>query len=356
MPITQDTETCLNFSSDYLEGAHPAILEKLAQTNLDQTSGYGTDPYCASAARKILEACGAPDGEVYFLAGGTQANAVVIDALLAPYQGVLCAASGHISVHEAGAIESNGHKVLALPQQDGKITAAALEEAARSYHEDANRDHMVMPGLVYLSQPTEYGTLYSLEELTAISRVCRAYGMKLYIDGARLAYALASPANDVTLPDLARLCDVFYIGGTKCGALIGEAVVIAHRGLIPHFFSLIKQHGALLAKGRLLGIQFDVLFTDSLYQRIGENAIRSARRLSEILTGCGLPLASDSPTNQVFVTLDDALLQRLEKRVGVSFWEKPDEHHTTVRLAASWATRPEAVEALQGVLEEIMEP
>jgi len=341
----------LDFSCDYMEGAHPLILEKLAETNLVQQTGYGYDSYCKSAEEKILKACGVPEGEVFFLTGGTQANAVVIDALLASYQGVLCAESGHISVHEAGAIESNGHKVMALPHKNGKISAATVEEAAASYHEDGNRDHMVMPGMVYISQPTEYGTLYSLNELSAISQVCRKYGMYLYVDGARLAYALASPENDVTLKDLARLCDIFYIGGTKCGALLGEAVVIPKKGMIPHFFSIIKQHGALLAKGRLLGIQFDVLYADDLYLHIGEDAISYARRIQDALINAGLSVPFNSPTNQVFVTLEDSLKEKLEKNIGFSFWEKPDENHTTVRLATSWATREEAVEEFERLLK-----
>jgi len=343
----------LDFSCDYMEGAHPRILERLAETNMEQLAGYGFDPYCVSAREKILCACGVPDGEVYFLTGGTQANAVMIDALLASYQGVLCAESGHISVHEAGAIESNGHKVLALPHRNGKISAADVRAAAAAWHEDGNRDHMVMPGMVYISQPTEYGTLYSIEELTAIRDICHEYGMYLYVDGARLAYALASPANDVTLKDLAALCDAFYIGGTKCGALIGEAVVIPRRGLIPHFFSIIKQHGALLAKGRLIGIQFDVLFEDDLYLHIGETAVACAQRLQEVLGATGMSLPFHSPTNQVFVTLEDSVKAQLEERLGFSFWEKPDANHTTVRLATSWATRPEAVEQLELLLKRL---
>ena len=256
----------LSFSCDYLEGAHPAILQRLCETNFAQTAGYGTDEYCESAREKIRAACGAPNAEIHFLVGGTQTNATVIDALLRSYEGVIAADTGHISVHEAGAIEFGGHKVLTLPQENGKITASQIRALLDQYEDDANRDHTVMPGMVYLSQPTEYGTLYSKKELAAISALCREKRLPLYIDGARLAYALACPENDVTLRDLAALCDIFYIGGTKCGALLGEAVVIPQPGLIPHFFTIIKQHGALLAKGRLLGIQFDTLFTDGLYE------------------------------------------------------------------------------------------
>lgn len=240
----------LSFSCDYLEGAHPAILQRLCETNFAQTAGYGTDEYCESAREKIRAACGAPNAEIHFLVGGTQTNATVIDALLRSYEGVIAADTGHISVHEAGAIEFGGHKVLTLPQENGKITASQIRALLDQYEDDANRDHTVMPGMVYLSQPTEYGTLYSKKELAAISALCREKRLPLYIDGARLAYALACPENDVTLRDLAALCDIFYIGGTKCGALLGEAVVIPQPGLIPHFFTIIKQHGALLAKGR----------------------------------------------------------------------------------------------------------
>lgn len=245
----------LFFACDYMEGAHPAIMQRLMGTNLVKTAGYGLDEYCDGAKEKIRSACGAPDAEVHFLVGGTQTNATVIDALLKSYQGVIAAETGHISTHEAGAIEFGGHKVMTLPHHNGKIDAAHVRTMLEDYYNDGNHDHMVMPGMVYVSHPTEYGTLYSRAELEEISNVCRKYHIPLYLDGARLAYALACPQNDITLKDLASLCDVFYIGGTKCGALFGEAVVIPRPGLIPHFFTIIKQHGALLAKGRLLGIQ-----------------------------------------------------------------------------------------------------
>ena len=343
----------LSFSCDYLEGAHPAILQRLCETNFAQTAGYGTDEYCASAREKIRAACGAPNAEIHFLVGGTRTNATVIDALLRSYEGVIAADTGHISVHEAGAIEFGGHKVLTLPQENGKITASQIRALLDQYEDDANRDHTVMPGMVYLSQPTEYGTLYSLEELTAISEVCHSFNLPLYVDGARLAYALACPDNDVTLPDLARLCDAFYIGGTKCGCLFGEAVVIPDPKLIPHFFTIIKQHGALLAKGRLLGIQFDTLFTDGLYTRIGEPAIRAAARIRSMLTSHGFRLAFDAPTNQIFVILENEIMARLAQDLEFSFWEKYDEHHTVVRLATSWATTDEQVARLGGLLDRI---
>lgn len=340
----------LNFASDYMEGAHPAIMQRLLETNLMKTAGYGADEFSEAAREKIRAACEAPEAEVFFLVGGTQTNAVVIDAVLRSYQGVIAAESGHISVHEAGAVELGGHKVLTLPQQDGKLSAAAILGCVREFEQDANRAHMVMPGMVYLSQPTEYGTLYTREELEAISQVCRAHHMPLYVDGARLAYALACPANDVTLADLARLCDAFYIGGTKCGALFGEAVVFPKPGLVPHFFTIVKQHGALLAKGRIAGIQFDTLFTDGLYGQIGRSALRAADRIRAVLRERGYELAFQAPTNQIFVTLDETRLAALSEKVEMGFWEKTGENRTVMRIATSWATTDEDVQALAELL------
>lgn len=336
----------LAFASDYMEGAHPAILKKLAETNLIKSAGYGLDEYSEAAREKIRKACNAPEAEVYFLVGGTQTNATVIDALLASYQGVIAAETGHVSSHEAGAIEAGGHKVLTIPQTDGKISAEKVEEVLNTFKEDGNRDHMVMPGMVYISQPTEYGTLYSRQELEALSKVCRRNGIPLYLDGARLAYALACPANDVTLEDIAAYCDAFYIGGTKCGALFGEAVVFPKPGLIPHFFTIVKQHGALLAKGRILGIQFDVLFENDLYEHIGEPAIAAADKIREGLKENGIELYLDAPTNQVFCVLDNAFMEKLAQKVEFSFWEKKDETHTVIRFATSWATTMEDVDEL----------
>ena len=279
----ENTESRLYFASDYMEGAHPAIMKKLMETNLEKTVGYGQDPYTEDAKEKIRKACNAPEADVFLLVGGTQTNATVIDALLKSYQGVVAADTGHIATHESGAIEFGGHKVLTVPQKDGKISAQQIEKLVKDFYDDANYEHMVMPGMVYISQPTEYGTLYSREELAALSKVCRENHLPLYVDGARLAYALASPENDVTLTDLAELSDVFYIGGTKCGALFGEAVVIPQKGRIPHFFTIIKQHGALLAKGRIAGIQFGELFTDGLYLRIGKPAMEAADQIKDAL-------------------------------------------------------------------------
>lgn len=342
----------LSFSSDYMEGAHPEILRRLLETNMEKTNGYGLDPYSESAKEKIRAACNCPDAEVNFLVGGTQTNATVIDALLRSYQGVLAPESGHINTHEAGAIEFGGHKVLTLRQKNGKITAEQIREALDAYNNDANHDHMVLPGMVYISQPTEYGTIYSLDELRNISKVCRENRIPLYVDGARLAYALACPENDVTLRDLAELCDVFYIGGTKCGALFGEAVVIPRPGTIPHFFTIIKQHGALLAKGRLLGLQFDTLFTDGLYEKIGQIAIDSATRIRSALRDNGYQIYTETPTNQIFVLIDDDLMQRLSEKVNFGFWEKYDENHTVIRFATSWATAEEDVNQLIMLLSE----
>lgn len=299
---------------------------------------------------KIREACKAPDAEIFFLVGGTQTNATVIDAMLKSYQGVIAASTGHISVHEAGAIDFGGHKVLTLPHHNGKISASQIKALLEQYQNDANHDHMVMPGMVYLSHPTEYGTLYSREELIEISSLCHSHQIPLYLDGARLAYALACPQNDLTLADLAALCDVFYIGGTKCGALFGEAVVIPKAGTIPHFFTIIKQHDALLAKGRLLGLQFDTLFTDHLYEKIGLPAIQAADRIRQILSQNGYAICFDSPTNQVFCVIENAAMERLAKQVEFGFWEAYDDTHTIIRFATSWATRPEDAEALSYIL------
>ena len=339
----------LYFENDYCEGAHEAILQKLTETNLVKTSGYGTDPYCASAREKIRAACACPEADVQFISGGTQANAVVIAALLPRCAGVLCAATGHINGHEAGAIEYTGHKVIGLPHRDGKLDAAVLQDWLQTFYADGNHEHMVFPGMVYLSHPTEYGTLYTLAELEALAQICRAYRLPLFVDGARLGYGLAVPGADVTLEALARLTDVFYIGGTKVGALCGEAVVFPH-GAPPHFMTMVKQQGALLAKGRLLGIQFDVLFTDGLYLRLGRHAIETAALLKEALAEKGYQFFLDSPTNQIFVVLPNAQLAALEGKAKFGFWEKYDDTHTVVRIATSWATDPAEVRQLIALL------
>ena len=342
--------TNLSFACDYMEGCHPAILEKLIKTNLIKTPGYGLDDYTRSACEKIKSACRKPEAQVFLLTGGTQTNATVISAILKSYQGVVSASTGHIATHEAGAVEACGHKVLTLPSHNGKIDAAELSRFLVDYDQDANHDHIVMPGMVYISHPTEYGTLYSHSELEEISRICRQHHIPLYLDGARLAYALACPQNDLSLQDLAALCDVFYIGGTKCGALFGEAVVITVPGLIPHFFTIIKQHGALLAKGRLLGIQFDTLFTNHLYEHIGKSAISAADQIRDMLKSNGFQLCYDSPTNQIFCIIDNSVMDRLLSQVECSFWEKYDDSHTVIRFVTSWATTQEDVQRLGTVL------
>jgi threonine aldolase len=340
----------LYFESDYMEGAHPAIMQRLMETNLEPLSGYGVDHYCESAKEKILAACQCPQGQVFFLVGGTQTNRTVIDTMLAPYEGVLAAQTGHIATHEGGAIEAGGHKVLPLPQYQGKLSANDLARWLDTFYGDANHEHMVFPGMVYISHPTEYGTLYTKQELEALSRLCRARHIPLFLDGARLGYGLASRDTDVTLQDIARLCDVFYIGGTKVGALCGEAVVFTQGNMPPHFVGQAKQHGALLAKGRLLGIQFDTLFTDDLYMTISRHAIDQAMALRDIFRAKGYTLYLDSPTNQQFVVLENSQMERLKSQVAFGFWEALDHDHTVVRFATSWATRPEDVQALEALL------
>ena len=340
----------LCFASDYMEGAHPEILRRLLETNLEKTAGYGLDEYSESARAKIRAACAAPKAEIHFLAGGTQANAVVIGALLRPWQGVIAAETGHIAAHEAGAIECSGHKVLPIRQHHGKIAAADVRRCVDDWRRDGNRDHIVMPGMVYLSQPTEYGTLYSLAELEDISRACREAGIPLYLDGARLACALGCPANDATLPDIARLCDAFYIGGTKCGALFGEAVVFPKPGTAPHFFTVTKQRGALLAKGRIAGVQFDALFTDGLYAEAGRSAVAAADRIRAALAEKGYRQAVPSPTNQIFLSLDPDQAAALSQKVEMSFWENAPDGRVVMRIATSWATTPADVDALIAAL------
>lgn len=335
----------ISFENDYIQGAHPEVLKRLTETNLEPLSGYGTDPYCESAREKIRRECGCPEAEIHFLVGGTQTNAVVIDAMLKGYEGVVAADTGHVAVHEAGAVEYTGHKVLTIPHHSGKIDPGELKEYLEGFYQDANHEHMVFPGMVYLSHPTELGTLYSRKELEEISQICREYEIPLFLDGARLGYGLMSSDTDVTLQDVAQLCDVFYIGGTKVGALCGEAVVFPEKAP-RHFLTSVKQHGALLAKGRLLGIQFDTLFTDNLYFDISRHAIERAEELKRVLQEKGCTFAWESPTNQQFVILEDSTVRRLKEHVVFSFWEKADDTHTVVRFVTSWATRKEEIEEL----------
>ena len=335
----------ISFENDYIQGAHPEVLKRLTETNLEPLSGYGTDPYCESAREKIRRECGCPEAEIHFLVGGTQTNAVVIDAMLNGYEGVVAADTGHVAVHEAGAVEYTGHKVLTIPHHTGKIDPGELRAYLEGFYQDANHEHMVFPGMVYLSHPTELGTLYSRKELEEISRICRKYEIPLFLDGARLGYGLMSSDTDVTLQDVAQLCDVFYIGGTKVGALCGEAVVFPKKAP-RHFLTAVKQHGALLAKGRLLGIQFDALFTDNLYFDISRHAIEMAEELKRVLREKGCTFAWESPTNQQFVVLEDSAVENLKEHVVFSFWEKADETHTVMRFVTSWATRKEEIEEL----------
>ena len=330
----------ISFENDYNTGAHPGILARLMETNLEPLTGYGADHYCESAKNKIREACGCPDAEIEFLVGGTQTNAAVISTMLKDYEGVVAATTGHVNVHEAGAIEYTGHKVL----------AEDLRNYIAGFYADETYEHMVFPGMVYISHPTEYGTLYTKAELEALAEVCRSSHIPLFLDGARLGYGLESRQTDVTLQDIARLCDVFYIGGTKVGALCGEAVVFTKQNRPPHFINSIKKRGALLAKGRLLGIQFDTLFTDDLYFEISRHAIDMAEELKKVLEGRQIEFYLKSPTNQQFVILENERIRKLKKEVMFSFWEKYDETHTVIRFVTSWATTKEDLAALDQAL------
>ena len=334
------------FNSDYTEGAHPRLMERLMETNLEQTVGYGEDVYCEEARAAIRKVCEAPDVDVQFLVGGTQTNLTVISAALRSYQGVICANTGHINVHETGAIEATGHKVLALPGTDGKITAEQVKETYDLHWRDESREHIVQPKMVYISHPTELGTLYTKAELQALHDVCKECGLYLFLDGARMGYGLMAPGTDVTLPDIANLCDVFYIGGTKVGALFGEALVIRNPELKNDFRYVIKQHGGMLAKGRLLGVQFLELFKDGLYFEISKHAIDMAMLLKDELVKKGYRFYMDSVTNQQFIIIEDKKLEEIRKKYGVTYQERFDETHSVIRLCTSWATREEDVRAL----------
>lgn len=333
------------FNSDYTEGAHPRIMESLMKTNLEQTVGYGEDEYCEVAREAIRKACDAPEADVHFLVGGTQANFTVISSALRSFQGVICVDSGHINVHETGAIEATGHKVLSLPGTDGKITAKQVKDTYDLHWNDATHEHMVQPKMVYISHPTELGTLYTKAELEALHDVCQECGLYLYLDGARMGYGLMAPGTDVTLADVARCCDVFYIGGTKVGALFGEAVVISNPALKPDFRYCIKQHGGMLAKGRLLGVQFLELFKDGLYYEVSKHAIDMAMLLKDGLIKKGYPFFKDSTTNQQFIIVEDTKLEEITKKYGVTYQERYDETRSVIRLCTSWATKEENVKA-----------
>lgn len=345
----------IQFTSDYCEGAHPYVMEQLLNTNMVQTVGYGEDSYCARARETVASLCCPEDPskpDVHFLVGGTQTNTTVIASILRPHQGVICAASGHINVHETGAVEHSGHKCIALPAVDGKINAQQIDQTLRSHYHDASFEHTVQPAMVYISFPTELGTIYSSDELRAISSCCRDWSIPLFIDGARLGYGLAA-SKDVTLPLIASLADVFYIGGTKQGALFGEAVVFMNRSLSKDFRYLIKQNGGMLAKGRLLGVQFEALLGSGLYFSSSENALAQALRIRGAFAAKGYPFLVDSPTNQQFPILPNELLPVLEKDFGFEVWQIVDEKHTGVRFCTSWATSAENVNVLLAAIQAL---
>ena len=341
------------FHNDYAEGCHPKVLAALTDTNMEQTPGYGEDHYCAEAARLIRGACDCESAAVHFLVGGTQANLTVIAAALRPHQAALCAVSGHINSHETGAVEATGHKVMTLPSADGKITALQVRQTVEAHYADESFEHTTQPKLVYISNPTELGTLYSLAELEALSAVCREKGLYLFLDGARLGYGLAAKDNDVTLPDITRLCDVFYIGGTKVGALFGEAVVITNPALNQDFRYIIKQHGGMLAKGRLLGVQFKALFEDGLYFELGRHAVAMADQIRDTLDEMGAAYLIPSTTNQIFPILSDAFLAELGKNFKCIDMERVSPTHRAVRFCTSWATTKENTDALCAELRRI---
>ncbi len=338
------------FINDYSEGAHPKLLEALVKSNEEHLTGYGSDPYCASAKEKIKAFTKVDSDDIYFISGGTQTNMIVISTMLAPYEAVVAATTGHVNFHEAGAIEHAGRKVLTIPSHDGKIDAGELKDYLATFYADENHEHMAFPGMVYVSHPTEYGTLYSKAELTAISDACHEYDLPLFLDGARLGYALAAK-HDLEIEEIGALTDVFYLGGTKVGALCGEAVVFTHNNAPKHFLTQIKQNGALLAKGRLMGVQFDALFTDDLYLKISQNAIACAMALKKGLIERGYHLYIDSPTNQQFIVVANEELKKMQEYVAYGFWEKYDDTHTVIRLATSWATKMDDVKGLLAMME-----
>ncbi len=343
----------IRFENDYAEGAHPRILKRMMETNEEQTPGYGMDEYCERARIHIKKACHAEHADVHFLVGGTQTNTTIIASILRPHQGAVSATTGHIAVHETGAIEATGHKVLTLPSDDGKIYAEQVKELFDAHWNDVTHEHMVQPGLVYISHPTENGTTYTKSELEALRKVCRECGLPLVMDGARLGYGLVGKENDLSLADIAKLCDVFYIGGTKIGALFGEAVVIINDGLKKDFRYFIKQRGGLLAKGRLLGIQFETLFEDGLYEEISSHAVEMAMSIREAFLEKGFSLRYDSKTNQQFPILPNDVLGKLGEKYSFSFWEKFDDSHSVVRFCTSWATKKENVEMLVADIRDL---
>lgn len=344
----------ISFESDYNNGAHPKVLQHIIDTNNTNSKSYGYDDWSENAKRKIKLACNCPEADIYFLPGGTQTNATVIDAILASYEGVIAAETAHINVHESGAIEAYGHKILTLPSHDGKILAEELESFLKVFHADPTCEHMVYPGMVYITFPSELGTLYTKKEIEDIYTICQNYNIPLYIDGARLGYGLMANGCDITLEWLCRHCDVFYIGGTKVGALCGEAVVFTHKNTPRHFFTIIKRHGALLAKSRLASVQFEALFTDNLYLNISKHAIEMAMLLRDIFINAGF-IVSDSPTNQQFVVLKNTQVEKLQDLIAFETWEKIDNENTLCRFVTSWATTHEDLHALSNAINTITE-
>jgi len=342
----------IRFECDYAEGAHPKILERLIETNYTQTKGYGDDEYCENARRLIRHLCNAESADVHFLVGGTQTNTTVIASILRPHQGVISAVTGHINVHETGAVEATGHKVLTLPSINSKLTASQIEQTCSDHWNDANHEHIVQPGMVYISNPTEGGVIYTKHELQAISDACRLYNLPLFLDGARLGYGLAAEDNDLTLPDIARLCDVFYIGGTKVGALFGEALVITNDAQKKDFRYFIKQRGGMLAKGRLLGLQFETLFADGLYFEISRHAVQMAMKIRNAFRDKGFSFLLESTTNQQFPILTTEQINHFSKKYAFEMWTRIDAHHAAVRFCTSWATREEDVDTLTSDLEK----
>ena len=343
----------LSFENDYNRGAHPEILRRFLETNMDMEVGYGNDSFCASAREKIKAACSCPDADVFFLSGGTQTNAIVIDAYLAKYEGVVSAQTGHINVHESGAVEFTGHKILTVPEHDGKIIPSDLTALLEGFWKDADHEHMVFPGLVYISHPTERGTLYSKDELEAISEVCRKYEIPLFMDGARMGYGLMSYETDLTLADIANYCDAFYIGGTKNGALFGEAVVIVNDALKPEFRYAIKQNGGMLAKGRLLGIQFKTLFTDDLFFRAAEHANACAMKLKRGFEKAGVKFFVDSVTNQQFPIFTEGEIAELAKVCLFERNEQVSETECAIRFCTSWATKDESIDEIVSIVHSM---
>ena len=343
----------IRFECDYAEGACAEILEKLVQTNMEQTPGYGNDIYCKSAKEKIKKVFKCPNADIHFLVGGTQANMTVIASILKPYQGVITADTGHINVHETGAIESTGHKVLVINTEDGKLTAAQVREVYEIHQNDVNHEHTVQPGMVYISFPTESGLLYSRTELEALYKTCKECNLPLYIDGARLGYGLVSDANDVDITDIANNCDVFLIGGSKIGALCGEAVVILNKNFQEDFRYHMKQRGGLLLKSRLLGVQFDVLFEDGLYFKISKHAIEMAMQIKKACKDVGYQFLYDSNTNQQFPILPNNVISKLAEKYSFFVWGRIDENHSAVRFCTSWVTKKQDVDALVKDIIEI---